>query len=73
MYALLRVQPDGGLVKNQERWIAQKRLGDADALALAAGKRADFRPGLVLKVDFAYGLLYGGPGLAQALQRGHVV
>lgn len=38
---LLRVQSDGGLVKNQKRRIAKKRLRDACSLALPAGQGAD--------------------------------
>ena len=38
---LLRVQPDGGLVEDQHLGIAQQRLGQAHALAVALGQLAD--------------------------------
>lgn len=48
---LLRVQSYRGLIKNQEGRVPQNRLGNTHPLALSAGERADFGPGLFLQID----------------------
>ena len=73
MDALLRVQPHRGLVEDQEGRAAQQGLGDAQALALAAGEGADLSPGLLPQVDGLHGLLDSGLWVPQALEGGHIL
>ena len=71
--ALLRVQTDRGLVENQQRRIAQKRLRNAYPLALPAGQGTDFGSDLFFQIDRLDCLLDGGPGICDPFERGHIV
>ncbi len=64
--ALLRVQPHGGLVKDQEGGIPQQGLGDAHPLALTAGEGADLGLCLLLQIDRLDCLSDGGLGIRRS-------
>src|SRR5699024_3440951 len=71
--ALLRVKSYRGLVKNQERWIAQQGLGNPYPLALTAGKGADFGFFLFLQIDRPDCFMNSSFGLLYAFQSRHIV
>ena len=70
---LLRVQSYRGLIKNQEGRVPQNRLGNTHPLALSAGERADFGPGLFLQIDCSDRFLNGRFGISDPFQRRHIV
>ena len=71
--ALLWVQSYRGLIKNQEGRVPQNRLGNTHPLALSAGERADFGPGLFLQIDCSDRFLNGRFGISDPFQRRHIV
>ena len=73
MDALLRIQPDGRLVKDQEPRLPQQGLRDADPLPLPAGQRAYPRAPFFLQIDIRQHGLHRLFLVVQSLEGGHVL
>ena len=62
---LMRVEPDGGLIENDNRRLVDQRIGQAHALAIALGKFANHLPRGIGEVELFNHLVHAiAAGLA---------
>lgn len=70
---LLRIQPHGGFVQDEQLRRSEKGLGDAHPLTLAAGQRANPRLLLPLQTCGGQDLGNRAAALVKSLEGGHIV